>query len=484
MITQKDLRKIDDYLWEIPKSFRQDMRVPARFYEKEGSLSQAFKDKSLEQLINATTIPGIVKYAIAMPDMHEGYGVPIGCVFATEAPGGLISPGAVGYDIGCGVRLLGSEINASEIKPHLEELIQTIYNAVPSGVGRGGKMRLDIASLRNILRNGAQALVEKGYGIKDDLDHIEENGRMASANPQIISQRALVRGKDQLGTLGAGNHFIEIQRVEQIFEPEIAQDFGLFKNQLTFMIHTGSRGLGHQVAGEYIRLMVNSMSKFNLKLPDRELAGAPYKSEEGQKYFGAMSSAANFAFANRQLIAHRIRQSVKNVLSGSGEVKTVYDVAHNMAKIENHRLRQAGKQIGADLIIHRKGATRAFPANHPLVPKDYRKVGQPVLVPGSMGTASYVLVGAEKAMEQTFGSSCHGAGRKMSRHQALKIARGEEVKTKLADKGIIIKAGSFRGIAEEAPFAYKDVDQVVEIVHNAGICKKVAQLVPLAVIKG
>ncbi len=482
MITKKDLKKIDKYLWEISKAFRQDMRVPARFYATEERLIEVFRDRSLEQLINATVIPGIVGHAIAMPDMHEGYGVPIGCVFATQLPHGLISPGAVGYDINCGVRLLRSELTAEEIRPYLEKLIQAIYRTVPSGVGRGGKLRLSFEELKSVLKNGAQHLVKKGYGTEGDTEHIEEKGKMPKADPSTISQRALLRGRDQLGTLGAGNHFLEIQKVEKIFDSKTAKAFGLFEKQVTFMIHTGSRGLGHQVAGDYMKQMVRLMPRLNLTLPDRELAGASFNSSEGKQYFGAMNAAANFAFANRQLIAFKIRQAIKKALSSNVNFETVYDVAHNIAKVEEHYLPTTATKT--ELVVHRKGATRAFPALHKALPDDYKKAGQPVLIPGSMGTASYVLVGTEKAMQQTFGSTCHGAGRKMSRHQALKTTQGETVKTNLAKKGIIVKAESFRGIAEEAPIAYKDVSQVVNIVHGAGICKKVAKLVPLAVIKG
>jgi len=483
-LNKNNLKLIKPYLYEISKDFRPDMRVAGRFYEDEKNLDKVFEDKSLEQLINATTIPGIVKYAIAMPDMHEGYGVPIGCVFATKAPEGLISPGAVGYDINCGVRLLRSSLKAIDIKSQIERLTQGIYEAVPSGVGRGGAINLDYEALKRVLKNGARHLVEKGYGEKEDLEHIEEKGEMSEADPTVVSQRALSRGRDQLGTLGAGNHFLEIQRVEKIFDREIAKVFGLFEGQVTFMIHTGSRGLGHQVAGDYMRMMIGTMTKFKLKLPDRELAGAPFGSQEGRNYFAAMSAAANYAFANRQLIAHRIREVVKKIIAQDIKLDIVYDIAHNMAKLEKGRFSQIDKQICTDMIVHRKGATRAFPPGHEAIPQDYKKVGQPVIIPGSMGTASYVLVGTTQAYEETFGSTCHGAGRQMSRHRAIQSMRGEDIKRRLNEKGIIIKAGSVQGIAEEAPGAYKDIEQVINVVEAAGISKKVARLVPLAVIKG
>ncbi len=464
MISKNNFKKINDYLWEIPKNFRSDMRVPARIYVSEKMLGEVFKDKSLEQLVNLTTLPGIEKYALAMPDIHEGYGSPIGGVFATRVEEGIISPGAVGYDINCGVRLLKSNISADEINSsaggELGDLASELQKSVPSGLGKGRAQKLSVIELDKILENGAQELVKHGYGDKDDIENCEANGRLGWAGASEVSITAKNRGRDQVGTLGSGNHFLEIQKVEEIFSAEggekAAESFGLFRNQIVVMIHTGSRGLGHQIATDYIRLMAQAMVKYGIELPDRELACAPFNSPEGQKYFKAMACGANFAWANRQMITHFARQAWDKIIGG--ELKVLYDVAHNIAKLEN------------ELIVHRKGATRAFP-------------GQPVLIPGSMGTASYVLVGTEGA-KQSFYSTCHGAGRIMSRHQAIKNLSGKEIIKDLGNKGIMVKCYSMRGIAEEAPQAYKNIDEVVEIVHSAGLAKKVARLVPMAVIKG
>ena len=464
MIAKNDLTKINNYLWEIPKSFRSDMRVPARIYASEKMLAEIFKDKSLEQLVNLATLPGIERYSIVMPDCHEGYGSPIGGVFATRVKDGIISPGAVGYDENCGVRLLKSNISVDEIKNHLDDLATEIQKNVPSGLGKGHRKKLSIAELDKILENGAQEIIRQGYGEKEDAQNCEANGKLEWADASEVSDTAKNRGRDQVGTLGSGNHFLEIQKVEEIFDEAAAKNFGLFKNQAVIMIHTGSRGLGHQIATDYIRLILQIMPKYGIKLPDRELACAPFSSPEGQKFFKAMACGANFAWANRQMITHYIRQAWNKVLGNqqsaisNQQFKVLYDVAHNIAKLED------------DLIVHRKGATRAFP-------------GQPVLIPGSMGTASYVLVGAETGKEAFF-STCHGAGRTMSRHQAIRTLSGKEIINDLENRGIIIKCYSLRGIAEEAPQAYKNIDEVVEVVHQAGLSKKVARLVPLAVIKG
>ncbi len=477
MINKKDLIKITDYLWEIPKSFWSDMRVPARFYASEEMLGQIFKDKSLEQLVNLTTLQGIEKYALVMPDVHEGYGSPIGGVFATRAEDGIISPGAVGYDENCGVRLLYSKYSAEEIKPQLDELATEIQKTVPSGLGKGHLSKLSRSDLDNILEGGAQEIIRQGHGEKDDIENCEANGRLEWADAEAVSDTAKNRGRDQVGTLGSGNHFLEIQKVDEIFDEAAAKAFGLFKNQVVIMIHTGSRGLGHQIATDYIRLMLQVMPKYKISLPDKELACAPFNSPEGQRFFKAMACGANFAWANRQMITHFIREAWQKIFKRQEtrdkrqELKVLYDVAHNIAKLED------------GLLVHRKGATRAFPPHHPEIPEKYKEVGQPVLIPGSMGTASYVLTGTEQAKE-SFYSTCHGAGRRMSRHQAIKSLRGDEVIQNLEDKGIIIKCYSLRGVAEEAPQAYKNVDEVVEVVHQAGLSKKVARLVPLAVIKG
>ena len=480
MPQKKDFEKISDYLWEIPKSFRSDMRVPARAYVSERMLEEAFKDRSLGQLVNITTLPGIVKYSMAMPDMHEGYGFPIGGVAATRLSDGVISPGGVGYDINCGMRLLKSDYSEKDIKPRLEDLATEIQKEVPSGLGRGRQIKIDINSLNKILEGGAQRLIEQGYGEKEDIENCESKGKLEQADSSMVSDRAKNRGRDQVGTLGSGNHFLEIQRVDEIFDEKVAKDFGLFRDQVVIMIHTGSRGLGHQIATDYIRLMMQAMPKHEIDLPDRELAACPINSPEGQKYFAAMSCGANYAWANRQMTAHYIRKAWKSILGEKTSPLTIlYDVAHNIAKIEKYKI--DGKEI--EVVVHRKGATRAFPPGHPEIPERYRETGQPVIIPGSMGTASYVLVGTPKGEEAWF-STCHGAGRTMSRREATRRINPQQLITGLEKKGILIKCWSLRGIAEEAPAAYKDIDNVVEVVHQAGLSKKVARLVPLAVIKG
>jgi tRNA-splicing ligase RtcB len=480
MISKRDFKKISDWLWEISKTFRADMRVPARAYVTEKILEESFKDRSLEQLVNVATLPGIVKYSMAMPDIHEGYGFPIGGVAAMRTTDGVISPGGVGYDINCGMRLLKSEYSEKDIKPYLESLAIEIQKEVPSGLGRGRQIKLDVASINKILEKGAQSLVEKGYGQKEDLENCESNGRIFGADISTVSKRAKNRGRDQVGTLGSGNHFLEIQKVAEIFDEKIAETFGLFQDQVVIMIHTGSRGLGHQIATDYIKIMMQAMPKYGIKLPDRELAACPINSSEGQRYFRAMACGANYAWANRQMIAHYVRKAWKSVLGEKASSLTVlYDVAHNIAKIEKHIVED--KEL--ELCVHRKGATRAFPPGHPEIPEKYREVGQPVLIPGSMGTASYVLVGT-KAGKESFFSTCHGSGRTMSRHAAMRRVSGYEVVKNLESRGIIVKCWSMRGIAEEAPIAYKNIHDVVEVVHNAGLSKKVARLVPLAVIKG
>jgi tRNA-splicing ligase RtcB (3'-phosphate/5'-hydroxy nucleic acid ligase) len=457
------------------------MKVPARFFASEKMLDEIQNDRSLDQLVNVATLREILGAAYAMPDMHEGYGFPIGGVAATKFPDGAISPGGIGYDINCGVRLLKSEISFDDIKEHFESLAREIYHWIPSGVGRGGQLKLSIKELDDVLKNGAQWMLQNNYATTQDIAHIESKGKLENADPNLVSDHAKKRGLDQLGTLGAGNHFAEVDVVDEIFDEKAAKTLGLFKNQITVLIHTGSRGLGHQVATDYIKLMMSVMPKYKIEIPDRELACVPFSSTEGKNYFNAMAAAANFAWANRQMITHQVRQAWKKELGDKGgELTLLYDVAHNMAKIETHEI--DGKQ--QKVIVHRKGATRAFPSNHPEIPQDYKTCGQPVLIPGSMGTASYVLVGTETGMKTSFGSTCHGAGRRMSRRAAKKEVHGKELKEKLEKKGIVIRAGSISGLAEEAPQAYKDVDEVVEVVNEAGIAKKVARLRPCAVIKG
>lgn len=477
-MNKKDLIKINDYLWEIPKSFRSDMRVPGRIYSSEKMLEQILRDKSLEQVVNVATLPGIQKYSLAMPDIHEGYGAPIGGVFAVSVQDGVISPGAIGYDQNCGVRLLRSEKTIDEIQPRLDDLADGLNREIPSGVGKSGRMRLKNPDFDRVLKNGASRLVESGYGEEADLEFLESRGSLGAADPSLVSEHAKNRGRDQLGTMGAGNHFVEVQKVDEIFDKKVADIFGLFKNQVTIMIHTGSRGLGHQIATDYIKIMLKNLPKYGIELPDRQLAALPFHSSEGQNFFKAMSAGANFAWANRQLITWEVRRVWSGILGKSGSsLSVVYDVAHNIAKLEE-------QENGKTLLVHRKGATRAFPAGHPEIPEKYKEAGQPVLIPGSMGTASYVLAGQKKAMEESFGSTCHGAGRKMSRHEALKMVKGEELKKQLEEKGIAVRGGSWRGLAEEAPLAYKNVDDVVEVVDAAGLAKKVARLKPVGVIKG
>jgi tRNA-splicing ligase RtcB len=473
---KKDLVKINDYLWEIPKNFRADMRVPARVYADEQLLGKTFEDRSLEQLVNVATLPGIVSWSLAMSDIHEGYGFPIGGVAAMDTEDGVISPGGVGYDINCGVRVLSSDLESKEVEPYLEQLMNQIQRDVPSGVGRGGSVKLSPESMKNVLEKGVKWVVEKGYGEKEDIEHCEEEGAMVGADAAAVSERAKARGRDQLGTLGSGNHFLEVQRVEEIFDEEVAKVFGLFKDQVTIMIHSGSRGLGHQVCTDYVRVMHNALSKYQIKLPDSELACAPFNSPEGQQYFGAMTASANYAWTNRQLIMYLIRKAWQRVLGDkSGQLKLIYDVAHNIAKKEVHN--------GQQLCVHRKGATRAFPAGREEVPTAYRQIGQPVLIPGTMGTASYILVGTEKAVE-TFFSVCHGSGRVLSRHAAIRQIQGAELRRQLAEKGIVVRCLSNRGLAEEAPLAYKDIHNVVDVVVKAGLAKLVARLKPMGVVKG
>ena len=492
MISKKDFNKLSDYLWEIPKSFRSDMKVPARAYVSGKMLEEAFKDRSIGQLVNIATLPGIEGYSIAMPDMHEGYGFPIGGVAATRLSDGVISPGGVGYDINCGMRLLKSEYLEKDIKHYLDSLATEIQKEVPSGLGRGRQVKIDIASLNKVLESGAQRLIEQGYGDKEDIENCEAEGMLSQADPSVVSDRAKNRGRDQIGTLGSGNHFLEIQKVGEIFDEKIAEVFGLFQDQIVVMIHTGSRGLGHQIATDYIRVMTQAMPKYNINLPDRELAACPFGSPEGQRYFAAMACGANYAWANRQMIANYIRKAWKLVLGEkTSSLNQLYDVAHNVAKVEKYPIPSPSASYGAsninvkevELVVHRKGATRAFPPEHSEIPEKYREVGQPVIIPGSMGTASYVLVGTKEGKE-AWHSTCHGAGRTMSRREASRRISGQEVVNNLGKRGIIIKCWSERGIAEEAPQAYKDIDEVVEVVHQSGLSRKVVKLLPLAVIKG
>jgi len=483
MISRDNFKKISDYLYEIPQSYRADMRVPARFYADYELLEGALDDKSLDQLVNTATLPGIVNYALAMPDIHQGYGFPIGGVIATELPDGIISPGGVGYDINCGVRLLATHITHQEAEPYLEDLATMLFSNCPSGVGQGGSIRLKPGDIDKIAETGARWALKQGYATEADLERTEESGCISGADAGKVSDRAKKRGQSQVGTLGAGNHFIEVDVVDEVFDETAAQRTGLFPGQIAVQIHCGSRGFGHQICTDYVRRFQKSVRQYGIQLPDRELVCAPLSSPEGQDYLGAMRSAANYAFNNRQVLTHLIRRSFEQVLAGkvkNHHVYQVYDIAHNMAKIEEHQ--SNGRKL--KVCVHRKGATRAFGPGSPVLPGVYRDIGQPVLVPGSMGTASWVLLGTEGSMMQTFGSTCHGAGRTMSRSRAKKQIWGGDLREALEARGIRVRAGSMPGLAEEAPEAYKDVDRVISVVEGAGIAKKLARLKPVAVIKG
>jgi len=474
MISIKQFNKLSDYLWEIPKSFRSDMQVPARIYATEQMLKDILHEKAIEQLINVATLPGIEKFALAMPDIHQGYGFPIGGIAAIRSQDGIISPGGVGYDINCGVRLLASEYHFDELKEKLTDLINQMQREVPSGVGRGGQLALKVNELDKVLNKGINWAVNHGYALKEDQELTESNGYLYEAEASLVSSHAKNRGADQLGTLGSGNHFVEIQKVVEIFDENIAKTWGLFKNQITIMIHTGSRGLGHQVCTDYVKLMNKKITQYSFTLPDRELACAPFHSPEGQDYFQAMCAAANFAWVNRQLISHHIRQAWIKIV-GKSPLKTIYDVAHNIAKLEKH--------FGKEYMMHRKGATRSFCPHHPEIPTRYQSTGQPVLIPGSMGTYSYVLVGTDDAMKNAFGSTCHGAGRSMSRAKAKKTLNYSELRKELSDYGVIVRSESVAGLLEEAPAAYKDIHDVIETVATENLAKKVAKLKPVAIIK-
>lgn len=483
MVTLQDLKRISDYEWEIPQTFRPDMRVPVRLFATRRILEDVMKDKSLDQAVNAATLPGLVGHVIVMPDMHQGYGFPIGGVAATRLPDGVISPGGIGYDINCGVRLLGSQISYEAALPHLDDLATAINHYCPSGVGGAGAVRTTETELIAVCRQGSRWALKQGYATEADLRRTEESGCVEGANPDKVSARARQRGRPQLGSLGAGNHFIEIDLVEQIFDLQAASIMGLVEGSLALQIHCGSRGFGHQICTDYVEEFQEAVKRYKIHLVDRELVCAPLNSPEGQDYLGAMRCAANYAFANRQILAHNARKAFEQVLAGKVKdwhLHQVYDICHNMGKIETHTI--DGEQM--QVCVHRKGATRAFGPGASELPEEYRAIGQPVLVPGSMGTASWVLVGTAASMEQSFGSTCHGSGRLMSRHEAKRNVRGEKLRQELESEGIHIRAGSMAGLAEEAPQAYKDVDQVVDAVVGGGIARKVARLRPVAVIKG
>ncbi len=476
------LRQIDEYRWEIPREGK--MRTRGLIFASKEMLPKIQDDQSLQQVANVATLPGIEGPSMAMPDIHWGYGFPIGGVAAFNLEEGVVSPGGVGYDINCGVRLLRTDLSREEVEPRMEDLVNRLFSNIPSGLGSRRKdLKLSMPTLNQVLQHGSAWAVKQGFGSAQDLAHIEAGGRIAGADPEMVSQFAMNRGKDQLGTLGSGNHFVEVGYVAEIFDEELAYKLGLSLGQITVIVHTGSRGLGHQVCDDYIKVMLKASAKYGIELPDRQLCCAPVNSPEGRQYLAAMAAAANFAFANRQVITHWVRESFEEVFKMGPKklgLELIYDVAHNIAKIETHVVDGKTKK----LCVHRKGATRAFPPHHPETPEAYKETGQPVLIPGDMGRYSFVLVGTQKALEETFGSTCHGAGREMSRHAAMKLARGRFIEKELAAKGIIVKGAGRATIAEEIPEAYKDVEKVVDVAHGAGISRKVAKLRPLGVIKG
>jgi tRNA-splicing ligase RtcB len=465
--------------FEIPASWRSDMRVPALLYADEELLAAMLAGEAITQLANVATLPGVTGHVYGMPDMHEGYGFPVGGVAATRMPDGVVSPGGVGFDINCGVRLLATPLTRSGIGERLTDLVHEISRSVPSGAGRSGQWTLTDDELGRVLTEGSGFLVrERGYGVEDDLAHAESSGCLSGADPTRLSGRARDRGRAQLGTIGGGNHFIEVQQVDQVMDAAAARAFGLERGQLAILIHTGSRGLGHQVCTDYVKLMDGRLAEYGITLPDRQLSCAPASSRDGRDYLAAMACAANFAWANRQLIAHRVRQAVVRLFPDVTRegVRLVYDVAHNVAKLEMHG--------GEQLCVHRKGATRAFGPGHPDVPERYRAVGQPVFVPGSMGTASYVLAGAATSESRSWGSCCHGAGRSLSRTAARKQVTGSDLRKQLEAQGIVVRCPSSKGLAEEAPLAYKDVERVTQVVERAGLARRVARLRPIGVVKG
>ena len=481
-MTLENLRRIDETKIEIPIDYKQGMRVKGIIYVDE-TLQKDLEDQSIDQVANVATLPGIVGSSMAMPDVHTGYGFAIGGVAAFDLKDGIVSPGGVGYDINCGVRLMRSNLAREDVLTKMKDLVSILYNEIPSGVGSKGRVRLGPDDEKKILLKGARWAVEQGFGDASDLEKIESGGCIDGADPSLISKKAYERGRAQQGTLGSGNHFLEVQYIDEIYDEKAANSLGFFLGQVTVMIHTGSRGFGHQVCTDFLEVMEKAAAKYKIELSDKELACAPFSSPEAKDYLAAMRAAANYAWANRQCIMHWTREAFFKVFSISPKklgMELVYDVAHNIAKIEEHEVN--GRKM--KLIVHRKGATRAFPPGHPELPDIYRPLGQPVLIPGDMGRASYVLLGTEKAMKETFGSTCHGAGRIMSRHQAIKKAKGRAIWREMEDKGIIVRSAGRETLAEEMSEAYKDISNVVEVVHKAGISKKVARLRPLGVIKG
>ncbi len=477
-----ELKRIDSHRLLVPKDYKEGMRTDGMIFVDE-HLQKDLEKGSIDQVANVATLPGIVGRSMAMPDIHTGYGFPIGGVAAFDLKDGVLSPGGVGYDINCGVRLIRSNLTKTELMPKMSELVDALYKSIPSGVGSKGRIRLNERDREQILLKGARWAVEQAYGSQSDLENAESGGCMAGADPSGISAKAYERGRAQQGTLGSGNHFLEVQYVDEIFDKSAAGVLGIFLNQITVMIHTGSRGFGHQVCTDYLEVMGRAAEKYNIQLPDRELACAPFSSPEAQDYFGAMKASANYAWANRQCLTHWTREvfyEFFRVSPREAGMSLIYDVAHNIAKVEEHRVNGVDRK----LVVHRKGCTRAFPPGHPELPARYRSIGQPVLIPGDMGRASYVLLGTQKAMDETFGSTCHGAGRLLSRHQAIRQAKGRAMRREMEDRGVVVRAAGRETLAEEMPEAYKNITNVVDVVHNAGISKKVARLRPLGVIKG
>jgi tRNA-splicing ligase RtcB len=476
------IEKIDDYRWRIPQTGK--MQVDGIVYVTERMLPHLQQDDTLKQVANVAHLPGILHHSLAMPDAHCGYGFPIGGVAAFDMDEGVISPGGVGYDINCGVRLMRSNLTRHDVEDHIRDLVAALFQNIPCGVGSKRKdLKLSADTERQVLTKGSAWAVSQGFGIERDVLHIEEHGCIAGADPDVISKRAYERGRPQLGTLGSGNHFVEIDYVEEVFDPQIAALFGLEKNRIAVIVHTGSRGFGYQVCDDSLQEMLKASQKYGIELPDRQLCCAPLQSEEGRRYFAAMACAANYAFTNRQIITHWVRETFEQVLERTPndlQMDLVYDVAHNIAKFETHLVDGKERKV----CVHRKGATRAFPPGHPAIPEAYRASGQPVLIPGDMGRCSYVLAGAGKAMSETFGSTCHGAGRMLSRSAAKKQAKGRVIWREMEDQGVIVRSDGRATLAEEMPEAYKDVSEVVDVVHQSGISRKVVKLRPLGVIKG
>jgi tRNA-splicing ligase RtcB len=479
------INKVNDYVWEIPPGAKPCQKVPVRIYADSALLEKMKADMTIEQGINVGCLPGIYKYSIILPDGHQGYGFPIGGVAAIDAEEGVISPGGIGYDINCGVRVLRTNLTEEEVRPKLKELVDAIFRLVPPGVGGTGHLRLSPGEFERALAEGVEWAVQKGYGWAEDMEYIEERGSWKLADPSKVSEKAKARGRDQLGTLGSGNHFLEIQVVDKIFDEKAAKTFGIEREgQVVVMIHTGSRGFGHQVATDYLLIMERNMRRWGLNLPDRELAAAPLKDKVAEDYIKAMASAANFAWTNRHIIMHWVREAFKKVFGSIEKVglELVYDVAHNIAKLEEHVVDDKGTV--RKVWVHRKGATRAFPPGRPEIPAKYREIGQPVLIPGSMGTASWILVGTPEAMKLTFGTAPHGAGRVLSREAAIRMYPPHKVQEEMAKRGIIVRSAETEVISEEAPWAYKDVDRVVETAHQVGFARKVVRQRPIGVVKG